>query len=209
MTDQINFARSAAGRLHRCARHGAERTSSAIMSQVVESKVHQSCCSHQTVRHIRVPETPHPHPRDVAPTPVPGTSHPPGRHSPHVVYSGAMQCFYHRDLSAVGLCKGCGRGVCGECAVEYAEGLACRGRCEQAVTELITLIERNRRAVVRSGRAVYAFPVFFVVIGVFFSVGGLALSRNGTMPIALGLAFIGLGLFHGFSVHRVHKPPRA
>jgi hypothetical protein len=114
-----------------------------------------------------------------------------------------MHCFYHRDASAVGLCKSCGRGLCGNCAVEYAEGLACRGRCEQAVTEVIALIERNRRAVVGSGRVVYMFPVFFSFLGIMFVVAGLMMPRAGSFALAFGGAFIVLGLVYGFWVRRV------
>jgi hypothetical protein len=54
-----------------------------------------------------------------------------------------MRCFYHQDREAVGTCKSCGKGVCGECVVDLGKGLACRSRCEADVRAVIALIDRN------------------------------------------------------------------
>ena len=51
-----------------------------------------------------------------------------------------MKCFYHRDIEAVGICKSCNRGLCGDCAAEIGEGLACKGRCEDTVAKLLSLL---------------------------------------------------------------------
>lgn len=57
-----------------------------------------------------------------------------------------MQCFYHPESSARGLCRSCLRGLCVECAIQYDEGLACKNRCEQNVEVLIQLLSRSVRA---------------------------------------------------------------
>jgi hypothetical protein len=59
-----------------------------------------------------------------------------------------MNCFYHPQTVAVGLCKSCGKGLCPACAVDMDQGLACRGRCEQEVRDLIELVSGSvkRRA---------------------------------------------------------------
>jgi hypothetical protein len=116
-----------------------------------------------------------------------------------------MHCFYHRDTYAVGACKSCGRGLCGDCAVEFAEGLACRGRCEQAVNEVIALIARNRRAVVGSGGLVYMYPGFFIVVGTVFVVAGVMTPDNAAFPLAVGAAFVVLGVVHALWVRRVQR----
>jgi len=56
-----------------------------------------------------------------------------------------MRCFYHHDKEAVGSCKSCAKGLCGECAVDLGKGLACRARCEDAAGAIIALIDRNIR----------------------------------------------------------------
>jgi positive regulator of sigma E activity len=116
-----------------------------------------------------------------------------------------MHCFYHRDTHAVGACKSCGRGICGDCAVEYAEGLACRGRCEQAVTELIELIARNRRAVVGSGRLVYMFPIFFIAVGTVFAGAGAMTPRVSAFALFMGGAFVVLGVVQALWIRRLQR----
>jgi hypothetical protein len=54
-----------------------------------------------------------------------------------------MICFYHHSIAAVGICKSCGKGLCPECALDLGKGLACKGRCEQDVGALISLIDNN------------------------------------------------------------------
>ncbi len=46
-----------------------------------------------------------------------------------------MNCFNHRNIPAIGLCKSCGKGLCADCAAELATGLACKASCKTAVDE--------------------------------------------------------------------------
>lgn len=44
-----------------------------------------------------------------------------------------MNCYAYRERAAIGVCKNCGKGVCGEC-IETAEGvLACKDKCVEEV----------------------------------------------------------------------------
>jgi hypothetical protein len=45
-----------------------------------------------------------------------------------------MKCFNHRELDAIAVCKHCGRAMCADCASEIEGMIACRNRCETAVT---------------------------------------------------------------------------
>jgi hypothetical protein len=54
-----------------------------------------------------------------------------------------VNCYYHNDRPAVGLCKNCYRGLCPECAGGTAEGLACPGDCEEALLRLDEMVRRN------------------------------------------------------------------
>jgi len=36
-----------------------------------------------------------------------------------------MNCFYHPQVSAVGICKYCQKGLCTECAVDLGHGMGC------------------------------------------------------------------------------------
>ena|ERR1700677_3169789 len=92
-----------------------------------------------------------------------------------------MNCFYHPTTVAVGLCKSCSKGICTECAVDMGKGLACKGRCEQDVTNVISLIDQgvNQRPMQAKlmGRA---------------RANSLILAG---MPISLGLVFLGGGIY--------------
>ena len=54
-----------------------------------------------------------------------------------------MKCFFHPENDAVGMCKSCSRGLCSDCAVEFPDGLACPGRCEELVPKLNSLLQKN------------------------------------------------------------------
>lgn len=41
-----------------------------------------------------------------------------------------MECFYHPDVAAAGVCKNCQRGICRDCIAEVADAISCTGRCE-------------------------------------------------------------------------------
>ncbi len=47
-----------------------------------------------------------------------------------------MQCYYHKTVQAVGICKNCQRGLCKKCAEVVGDALACRGDCEDHVALL-------------------------------------------------------------------------
>jgi hypothetical protein len=44
-----------------------------------------------------------------------------------------MNCFNHRDKPAIGICKSCGKGLCGDCVAELPNVLACKDSCEKQV----------------------------------------------------------------------------
>lgn len=43
-----------------------------------------------------------------------------------------MNCFYHPEIPALGVCKHCSKGVCGRCAIDNSnQGLSCSVSCRQ------------------------------------------------------------------------------
>lgn len=116
-----------------------------------------------------------------------------------------MVCFYHRERQAVGTCKHCQRALCGECAVEFDAGLACPNRCEQAVGDLISLIDVNRRAVARPTYARLATPGFLAAVGLCFGVAGaLVPGKVSAYFVVLGAIFIGFGAVQFVSMRRLY-----
>src|SRR2546430_9416121 len=102
-----------------------------------------------------------------------------------------MKCFYHPDLDAVGICKNCGRGLCPQSLAEVEDGLACRGRCEAAVSAISAVLKRNQRLIARS----HPFGVIFTaLIGVVLIAMGVQLavdvSPAGFLMVAMGVLFL-------------------
>jgi hypothetical protein len=67
-----------------------------------------------------------------------------------------MNCFYHQDRPAIGICKNCQRGLCSDCAVEVPDGLACKERCERQVLLLGRLVKGSEQAGRKTGTAYIA-----------------------------------------------------
>jgi hypothetical protein len=85
-----------------------------------------------------------------------------------------MNCFNHRDKPAVGLCKSCGKGLCGDCLTELPNGLACKSLCEDRVNLLNRMVDRNaqvlaaaRHQVRHSGLVVLLMGIGFIIFSVF------------------------------------------
>lgn len=68
-----------------------------------------------------------------------------------------MNCFQHRAIAAIGLCKSCGKGLCADCAAEVPNGLACRDRCEGRVRSINEMLDRNARVANSQMRSTAAF----------------------------------------------------
>jgi hypothetical protein len=113
-----------------------------------------------------------------------------------------MRCYYHQDREAVGSCKSCGKGLCPDCAVDLAKGLACRGHCEEDARALIQLIDHNNkmqptasRLIQAGGSARMAGSLFFLASGAVFLIYGLTSEREMTFVTILGVCFLAYGLF--------------
>lgn len=57
-----------------------------------------------------------------------------------------MNCFYHPNASAVGICKACSKGLCPECAADLEFGIACKNKHEQRAEDLEFVISKNTKA---------------------------------------------------------------
>ncbi len=124
-----------------------------------------------------------------------------------------MNCFYHQDVAAIGICKACSKGLCSTCAADLEFGLACTGRCEDQVRRLNQLVERNMRIAPVSEQLIGAQPrsylaaaAFSITAGSIFVAMGLSLddtARLGVVGIGV-LAIIG-GVFQGLRAWRLKR----
>jgi hypothetical protein len=111
-----------------------------------------------------------------------------------------VNCFYHPEVLAVGICKICGRGICKPCANELETWLVCRGRCElgAAASTQNAVKSRVRRRTYSSERWLTALVLF--VFGVLMgAIGAVEIYRGGDETyawtyIAMSFVFIPWGL---------------
>lgn len=83
-----------------------------------------------------------------------------------------MNCFYHPDRPAIGLCKHCQRGLCRACAADVEDVLACRDRHEQQVLLLEQMTARNLVQSRRAGSAYTRNAIFYGLVGLLFAAFG-------------------------------------
>ena len=110
-----------------------------------------------------------------------------------------MNCFYHPEKVAVGLCKSCGRGLCMECAADIHDGLACKGRCEERAIRINKIIDRNERVIVATNTQLRRGMIFSVIVGLLFvAFGVLSISgektASGIFFTAIGVVFVIRGI---------------
>lgn len=106
-----------------------------------------------------------------------------------------MNCYYHPDQPAVGLCKHCQRGLCSDCAADVDGSLACRERHEEQVRSTDALVARNFLQAMRVGSVYRRNAIFYSLVGVLFAGFGYYQLRFAGLQ-ALFLLFIGLFLLY-------------
>jgi hypothetical protein len=110
-----------------------------------------------------------------------------------------VECFYHDGRQAVSSCRACLRGLCRECGTDLGRGLACRGRCEPAVRDLIATLEQSIRyrgvsgGILQASRTLWSgLAVIALLVGAFVGVWGLTLPAYREISL-LGLPFLLVG----------------
>ncbi|WP_068471048.1 hypothetical protein [Candidatus Protochlamydia phocaeensis] len=79
-----------------------------------------------------------------------------------------MNCYYHRESAASGICKNCNKGVCTQCAIDVGNGIACRNSCEQAVKEINAIIQKNKKVYKITRSNYYRMAAIYGLLGSFF-----------------------------------------
>jgi len=101
-----------------------------------------------------------------------------------------MRCFNHSDREAVGTCKSCSKGLCGDCAADLEHGLACRGKHEQNVADLNAMVLRASRVQATTRGARYVAPAFTAFLGVMFVGYGYFKEGLSGFLLPLGVGFL-------------------
>ena len=116
-----------------------------------------------------------------------------------------MECFYHNNVQACGICKSCQRGICKQCASEVKNGIACKGKCEEQAIELNNLVSSSAKMQKSSELIVQSVSlgsgeIFNLVLGVIFS--GYGIYKEIPFLIVMGVAFLLFGCFGIFKIFK-------
>jgi len=105
-----------------------------------------------------------------------------------------VNCFYHPNKPAIGLCKHCQRGLCSECAAFVDDSLACKNRHEIQVHELTLLAQKNILQSKRVGSDYVRNTIFYGSVGILFIVFGASqlkwLGVQAAVYLLIGLALL-------------------
>jgi hypothetical protein len=112
-----------------------------------------------------------------------------------------MKCYYNPEQDAIGICKGCGKGLSADFAIDLVKGLACKDNCEEYVQGIIKVEENaiettdtTRKLLKASGKAEYGQFAFFVCLGLIFIVFGFVYGFD-ILNVGMGVLGIGYSLF--------------
>jgi hypothetical protein len=105
-----------------------------------------------------------------------------------------MNCYYHPDRSAVGLCKYCQRGLCVNCAANAGDSLACQNLHEEQVQSMELLMHKNILQSKRVGSDYVRNTIFYGSVGILFTAFGISqlkwLGMQAVVYLLIGLALL-------------------
>jgi len=119
-----------------------------------------------------------------------------------------MKCFYHQEIDAVGVCRHCFKGICKECAVDFTDGIACKGTCEQKAMATTKMLEVHLTA--QKGLNVTKFfgPIFIIIMGLTYCGWAWYCGELFNFTGMLGFVFLCAGiilLVHNLKYIKPHK----
>src|SRR5215207_589874 len=105
-----------------------------------------------------------------------------------------MNCYYHPDKSAIGLCKYCQRGLCINCATNAGDSLACQNLHEEQVQSIELLMQKNILQSKRVSSDYVRNTIFYGSVGILFTVFGTSqlnwLGMQAVVYLLIGLALL-------------------
>lgn len=105
-----------------------------------------------------------------------------------------MNCAYHPEKPAIGLCKHCQRGLCPECAASVDDSLACKGRHEAQVHALEEMTRLNILKSKRTRSDYLRNTIFYGTVGLLFTAFGASqfqwLGLQAVVYAVIGLALL-------------------
>jgi len=103
-----------------------------------------------------------------------------------------MNCFNHRDVSAVGLCKSCGKALCPDCWTELTNGLACKDSCESRVNRINRMLDSNAQVMRVARLQLKSLGLFCIIAGIAFCALAVWVNQTIGSSFACFVAFFGV-----------------
>ena len=105
-----------------------------------------------------------------------------------------MNCFYHQNKVAIGICKYCQRGLCVDCVAHAGDSLACRNLHEEQVQSMELLMQKNILQAKRVGSGYVRNTIFYGSVGILFTAFGASqlewLGLQAIVYLLIGLALL-------------------
>jgi len=93
-------------------------------------------------------------------------------------------------MVAVGICRNCQKGLCVECAADLKNGLACKDKCENEVTGVISLVQKHKKAYERAANIGLQNAIWWTLVGGILVVGSINTRPDSVNPFSvLALVF--------------------
>lgn len=121
-----------------------------------------------------------------------------------------MDCYNHSNVSAVGICKSCGRALCHDCIVEVEDGLACKSKCEAKVEIINKILNSNSKILGATKNRVKTAAISGIILGIGFCIFGIWSYfelRDSFLPYFLGSIGIVIFISSVLNFSRSHKYP--
>jgi hypothetical protein len=79
-----------------------------------------------------------------------------------------MNCYNHRSVPAVAICKNCNKGLCPDCLTEVDNGIACTATCVEDVNTINKLINTNKGSTARVAGSYTRTAFIYGAMGLLF-----------------------------------------
>ena len=117
-----------------------------------------------------------------------------------------MNCFYHPQVVAISICKNCNKGLCGDCATDVGNGVACKGKCEEEVLAINAIVNQSKTAYQKTGRVHVGLAILFMVFGALIIVGALLSEEGNSAGLIFGALFTIMGVMYFSYGRKIQKP---
>ncbi len=104
-----------------------------------------------------------------------------------------MQCYKHREESAIAICRNCGKAACPDCCDDTGHGIACSAACEGELRDADELKKRQAQAyglgpkppIPASVSTYFFFGLILSIVGAYLTV-----TRPGTDLLTFAMAAV-------------------